>query len=185
MTKLCAFFLFCWIPFTGNAALFMGNSLGVALYKDHVKDIDFDFKPGISEMILLGYTLPDNCRVEIQLGYSYNRIGDIKIDGNPTAVGGNLQTLTAAFNSIYMIPLCGSWSLSAGLGVGYEYEHINLSREDSGRVKIKDKRYYYQILGGLHYQVSPCWEWSIDYRYLDPDDDIYGHIVGLSIRRFF
>lgn len=169
----------------GCCGFYTGIRGGTAILDDRVPGYDFDFDPCITVALLAGYAPASNWRIETQVGYLYSNMNDIKVDGDPTAVGGKAEIISTTINLITLLPFNNKTALSTGLGIGAKYEHLNLCGKNLPPIDFYETDFLYEIMVGVNRLFNRCWEVSLEYHLANPDADLKSHSFTVNARRFF
>jgi len=156
---------------------------GVNLFHAKVPHMDYQFRPGVVVSGAIGYEWNrylDGLVFELESAYRWNHISQIKFYGFNTHIHGNLQAVTIMGNVMYKYPWCYPVKPFFGAGGGYGYQRTSLSH-----FRTNHSRWAVQIFAGLNYLYLDCYEFSLQYQYVDLAKDLKAHSIFLSLLRHF
>jgi outer membrane protein OmpA-like peptidoglycan-associated protein len=157
----------------------------------HVNDASlpgaqFEFENRWGALGTLGHGFDGNWRLEVELGYRNNDLGQVN---NLNVNDGDLTNWSMMANVVFDVPIAERWLVDLGAGAGVD--KIRFDREIPG-VTDADAVLAVQGLAGLTYRLGQHWDLALTYRYLwtdDPDLFVIGqtmevtkHTVALGFR---
>ena len=125
-----------------------------------------DLKTGYTGTGTIGYGWDCGLRLESELGYRYNKISKIKLEGEKLDLHGNMHSWSAMANVLYNLPLdfCLQPYVGAGIGYAKHYAHMKLS--PSGEtLKGHVDGFTHQLIAGVEYPLNDCLSLDTKYRY--------------------
>lgn len=145
----------------GGAAL--RGTIGDFKYVGAATPLRPKFDVGPAYMINLGYRLPNNVRVEGELGYASNS------SGKASPFRGTLEQWTGIANIAYDFPITDRLALTVGGGGGYVWTLGHLRQPGSALDYFHRAGYapVWQVSAGLAFEVTEQLEMYANYRYQD------------------
>lgn len=177
--------LFAHADLAANQGFYVGAYAGANMIDDQIDNVDFDFDIGFSGALFFGYGCQNGLRLEFEANYRSNHMDEVKVSNIGIFIDGDLEVWSGMINLVYHPRYFCYVNPFLGGGAGIGYERINFIGVDLTPIETVDTRFMYQIVAGLSYEVAPCTELALEYRFLDFDDDSFAHSAGLAMRRFF
>jgi outer membrane protein OmpA-like peptidoglycan-associated protein len=140
-------------------------------------DVDRDLGFGVVGTV--GYAFTMGLRLELELGYRANDVGDIS---GVAGGGGDTDTIDAMVNAIYGFNTGSDFTPYIGGGVGYlQHSFDSVTPIGGAIVDDDDGGLAYQGIIGLGYALTPGIELFVDYRYLASEDLDMTNSAGVSV----
>lgn len=164
-----------WDGFGDWQSFYAGGFGGANFINDRRHDdAKFKFNTGYVAGGFIGYKTCEGFRLEGEISYRHNKIKEIEIADFEISTKGHLDQWSYMVNAIYDMNIgswdaCGCWSIVPFVGVGIGYDNqkfkINEIEEESVFVKDKENGFAWQLMAGLLFPVSDCWEIGVEYRF--------------------
>jgi opacity protein-like surface antigen len=166
----------------GGAGVSLQNNLLISIIPG-AYEITAEFKPGIGVSGGLGFSLPNNCRIESEIHWATNRMDD----GRATILfygvhflrlEGDIRSIRGMLTAWIDLPAKKGWGFSLGTGVGMAnvrlgkvYQWTEPVVPDPVSVKTplangSDWTFCYQLAAGVSYQLKPHVRLELCGRYL-------------------
>jgi len=116
----------------------------------------------------LGYAWGNNFRTELEGGYRYNGVSELKGTG-ASGSGGNFNAWSLMANAIYDFKNNTPWTpyLGAGMGAAFEEAHqIGNVFAANTTINKSDTQFAYQGIVGIDYDLNAQSAWGVRYDYL-------------------
>ncbi|MBA3958698.1 MAG: porin family protein [Parachlamydiaceae bacterium] len=196
----------CWDSCCGTDGFYV-SGFGGANFIAKKKHIDF--KTGYVVGGAVGYAFCNNLRLEGEVSYRHNRIKSVSgledFSGFSESVSisssasssssskSHFTTLAYMANVYYDIDTscwdcccgCGEIVPYIGAGIGYNQQRLRIS-EGEFNLNGKKSGFAWQLIAGLAYEITPCADISLEYRFLQGSDKkLYNHAVAGALRYKF
>lgn len=172
-----------------EAQSYFRAAVGANWLDDSYKDIKLDEDTGFMGSAHVGCHYADYCASgELEFAYRYNELDTAKVGGLVAATNGNIQSYVVMGNVLFT-PFCYcDWSAFFGGGIGWGHRKIKDNSVGSQVAKIigDDKSSFaWQVIAGVKYPCSDCFEFFADYRYLSLNSKLNNHTVSIGLSRGF
>src|SRR5262249_5490732 len=120
----------------------------------------------------LGYAFGNGFRVELEPGYRYNKLDNLKVNGiGKVANSGHVDSWSVMANALYDIPTGTPITPYVGGGVGVAWVHGEFKNNNIGQsVEDTQAQFAYQGIAGVDYSLTPQLKIGISYHYFGTPD---------------
>lgn len=146
-------------------------------------------KTGFGASGLLGYRFCPCARVELELGYRYQPLKELRVryrsrydHGYIRFRGGHKQSTLLLANFIYDFNNNTCWTPYLGIGLGYAHVEAK-SRYNYYSSKHTQNEVASQAIAGVFYQINSSLALGLDYRVMFMQEKNYNHFVSLCLTR--
>jgi opacity protein-like surface antigen len=160
---------------------------GLEGFNGFAADAKLKVDPGVRFDIAGGYNFTRELALEIETGFTFNRIKELEVMGVRGRVDADLFQVPILANLIYRLPLNSPFKPYIGGGAGGVFTIV--SEED---ITENDFTFAFQALAGVDYEINQNMDIGIGYKFLGnvkPEldgvelDNIYTHAI-LAVFRF-
>lgn len=160
--------------------------------------VEFEFDTGYDVGGFLGYEFCGGFAVEAEFTYRHNELRKVKFDCESVKAHGHFNSMSYMANVIYNWDLSRCWCIPVtpylGAGIGYAQQKLSYPSEDESDCgcestcedTCKDKNdnkkngFAWQIIAGIGYKISPCFDIALDYRFNEGQQRrFYNHSLGV------
>lgn len=155
---------------------------------------DSGLKVGYHALAKYGYKFASNIRAEAEIAYRLGRFKTVYHMGEKDVIlakeHNSIYSWSYMVNALYDINQLNVYGVTpyVGAGVGYcetteknKIQYDERTQED----KLKDKRFAYQMIGGLSYPITETVSAGVEYHYFVGRSHQKDHSVGMTLVRSF
>ncbi len=155
------------------------------------QEFEYKFRTGYAIGGFAGYKWCQGFRAEGEVSYRHNRLKSIELLETDICMHGNFSSWSFMANGLYDLNL-GCWDSCYGaiipyIGGGIGYSHQKLKINSHGlHASGTENGFAWQIIAGLGYEISPCTDIDVEYRFLKGHaKHFYNHVVALTAKYHF